>query len=215
VCVYTHTHILIIMFVKTTSVLEISSLFTCCCTAISLVTAVHHLAQLLCTHSLTNSLPAPFIDTSPVGKAQARMFVGNLCLPRHPISFLNILHGMRCNPTTNSCNDKTVTWCSMTGFGLVIGFNELLQLVTTSKDYAVTVLHTSQITIEHTRSSQSVAVFTSRCSIAASSGICSVTSGFPNCPQPQLPASHSKSSQQLNHSSPLTHPFPQPTRSGG
>jgi hypothetical protein len=42
------------------------------------------------------------------------------------------------------------------GFGLVIGFTELLELIITNKDYAVTVLHTSQITIGHTRSSQSV-----------------------------------------------------------
>jgi hypothetical protein len=54
------------------------------------------------------------------------------------------------------------------GFGLVIGFIELLQLLTASKDYAVTVLHTSQITIGHFRSSQSVAVFTSRWLVSAS-----------------------------------------------
>jgi hypothetical protein len=39
-------------------------------------------------------------------------------------------------------------------FGLVIGFIGLLQLVTTSKDYAVALLPNSQITIGHTRSSQ-------------------------------------------------------------
>jgi hypothetical protein len=49
------------------------------------------------------------------------------------------------------------------GFGSVIGFIESLQLVTASKDYALTVLHSSQITIGLTRSSQSVTVFTSRC----------------------------------------------------
>jgi hypothetical protein len=54
------------------------------------------------------------------------------------------------------------------GFGLVIGFIELLQLVTASKDYALTVLHTSQTTIGHTWSSHSVTVFISRCLIAAS-----------------------------------------------
>jgi hypothetical protein len=41
-------------------------------------------------------------------------------------------------------------------FALVIGFTELLQHLTTSKDYALTVLHTSQITIGHNGSSQSV-----------------------------------------------------------
>jgi hypothetical protein len=39
------------------------------------------------------------------------------------------------------------------GFGLLIGFTEHLQLITTSKDYTFTVLQTSQITIGHTRSS--------------------------------------------------------------
>jgi hypothetical protein len=43
----------------------------------------------------------------------------------------------------------------MTIDGVWIGnqFIELLQLVTTTKDYALTVLHTSQITVGHTRSS--------------------------------------------------------------
>jgi hypothetical protein len=54
------------------------------------------------------------------------------------------------------------------GFGLVTGFTELLQLKTTSKDYALTVLHTSQITTGCTRSSQSVTVFSSCCLVAAS-----------------------------------------------
>jgi hypothetical protein len=38
------------------------------------------------------------------------------------------------------------------GFGLIIGFNEHLQLVNIGKDYSVTVLHTSHTTIGHTRS---------------------------------------------------------------
>jgi hypothetical protein len=90
------------------------------------------------------------------------------------------------------------------GFGLVIGFIDLLQLITTSKDYAVTVLHLSQITIGHTRSSQSVAVFTSCCLVAASNDGRSPSFGFPDCPWPQLPASHSNSSQKLNPSDYLT-----------
>jgi hypothetical protein len=45
--------------------------------------------------------------------------------------------------------------------------------------------------------------------MASSSGR-SPFSGFPNCPQPQLWASHSNSSQGLNCSSPLTH---SPTKS--
>jgi hypothetical protein len=108
-----------------------------------------------------------------------------------------------------------------TGFGSVIGFIELLQLITISKDYAFIVLHTLQlittrkdyafllhtslITIGHTRSSQSVPVFSSRCLVAASNGRRSPSSGFPNCPRAQPPASHSNRSQQLNPSGFLTH----------
>jgi hypothetical protein len=44
------------------------------------------------------------------------------------------------------------------GFGLIIGFSELVQLVTISKDYAFTVLQTSQITIGHTRSSHAISL---------------------------------------------------------
>jgi hypothetical protein len=47
---------------------------------------------------------------------------------------------------------------------------EHLQLVSTSEDYALTGLHTSQITIGHTRSSQSVTFFTSRCLVVTSNG---------------------------------------------
>jgi hypothetical protein len=87
------------------------------------------------------------------------------------------------------------------GFGLIIGFIELLRLVTTSKDYALTVLHASQITIGHSSSSQSVTIFPSRCLVAASNSGRYASSRFPNCPRPQLPASHSNSSQRLNTSS--------------
>jgi hypothetical protein len=41
--------------------------------------------------------------------------------------------------------------------------------------------------------------------VAASNGGHSPYSEFPNYPRPQLPASHSNSSQRLNRSSPLTH----------
>jgi hypothetical protein len=51
---------------------------------------------------------------------------------------------------------------------MVIGFTELLQLVTTCTDYALTILHTSQITTGHTGSPQSVTVFTSQCLVTAS-----------------------------------------------
>jgi hypothetical protein len=45
-------------------------------------------------------------------------------------------------------------------------------------------------------------VFTSRCSVAASNDGRSLSSGFQNCPWPQLSASNSNSSQQL---SPISH----------
>jgi hypothetical protein len=51
--------------------------------------------------------------------------------------------------------------------GVWIGFIEPIQLLTASKDYSVIVLHTSQFIVRHTRSSQFVAVFISRCLIAA------------------------------------------------
>jgi hypothetical protein len=51
--------------------------------------------------------------------------------------------------------------------------------------------------IGHARSFQSVTVFTGRCSIAASNGGRSPSSGFPKYPRHQLPASQSKSSRQL------------------
>jgi hypothetical protein len=47
-------------------------------------------------------------------------------------------------------------------------------------------------------------VFTRCCLVAASSSGRSPSSAFPNCPRPQLPDSHSNSSQRLNLNSPLT-----------
>jgi hypothetical protein len=82
------------------------------------------------------------------------------------------------------------------GFGLVIRFIELLQTVTTSKACALTVLHTSQITIGYTGSSQSVIIFTSCCLVVAFNSR--------HSPRPQLPAANSNSSQWLNRSSSLT-----------
>jgi hypothetical protein len=73
--------------------------------------------------------------------------------------------------------------------------------MTTSKDYAVTVLHSSEITVGRNRSFHSVTVFTSRCLVAGSNGGHSSFFGFPNCPRPQLPASNSNNSQQLHPSS--------------
>jgi hypothetical protein len=85
--------------------------------------------------------------------------------------------------------------------GVWIG-NRIYCAITTRsyKDYALTVLHTSQITVEHTKYSQSVRVFTSRCLVAVYNNGRSPSSGFPNYHRPQLPASNSNSSQQLNPS---------------
>jgi hypothetical protein len=51
-----------------------------------------------------------------------------------------------------------------------VWIDEHLQLVTTSKEYALTVPNSSQITVGHTGSSQSVRVFARRCLVAASKG---------------------------------------------
>jgi hypothetical protein len=72
-------------------------------------------------------------------------------------------------------------------------------LFDTARDY------TLQFTITHTHTLVSSHVFISRCSVAASNGWRSPSSGFPNYPRSQLPASNSNSSQGLNPSSPLTH----------
>jgi hypothetical protein len=100
------------------------------------------------------------------------------------------------------------------GVWIIIVFVKHLQLVTTSKYYAVTVLHTSEITIGQTRSSESVTISTSRRLVAASNGGRSTSSRFPKFPRSQLPASHSNSSQQSNPSGYLTNSLTiQPTKS--
>jgi hypothetical protein len=64
-----------------------------------------------------------------------------------------------------------------------------------------------QVTIRHTCTHTHISVhscvFTSRCSVAASNGWRSPSSGSPNYPWLQLPTSHSNSSQWLNLSSSL------------
>jgi hypothetical protein len=80
-----------------------------------------------------------------------------------------------------------------TGFGLVIGFLGLL---------CNTWLHLTNH--YHRQTGVHSLVFTSRCSVAASNGGCSPSSGFPNYPQPQLPASNSNGSLGLNLSSSLS-----------
>jgi hypothetical protein len=89
-----------------------------------------------------------------------------------PSTFLSI-HYL---PQSLATLDTIILYCHVygyewlyIGFGSVIGLIELLQLVTTSKDYALTVRHASQITTGHAVSSQSVTLFTRRCLVAASS----------------------------------------------
>lgn len=70
----------------------------------------------------------------------------------------------------------------------------LLRLTTTSRDYTLIVISISKNILEHIRSSQSVKIVTSRCSIAARNGGLSHFSGYPNCRRPQLPTSNSNKS---------------------
>jgi hypothetical protein len=65
-------------------------------------------------------------------------------------------------------------------------------------------LYNLQSTITHTHTIVHSHVSTSRFSVAASNGGRPPSSAFPNCPQPQLPASNSNSSQRLNRSCPVT-----------
>jgi hypothetical protein len=57
----------------------------------------------------------------------------------------------------------------------------------------------------HTHDSVHSHIFIIRCSVAASIGGRSPSSGLPNCLRPQLPAFYSKSLQWLNFSRPVTH----------
>jgi hypothetical protein len=88
------------------------------------------------------------------------------------------------------------------GFGLVIGFIELLQ----NHDYNYKVfanLRTLQFTRTRTEVCSASCIFTSFL-VTASNGECSPLSGFLNCPLPQQRSSNSNSSKQLNCSSPIT-----------
>jgi hypothetical protein len=82
---------------------------------------------------------------------------------------------------------------SVTTDGVKIGNRIYWRLTRTARYY------TSQITTRHRLVfSNLLRVSTSRCLVATSDGRHSSFSGFRNYPQPQLPASHSNSSQQLN-----------------
>jgi hypothetical protein len=94
--------------------------------------------------------------------------------------------------------------------GVWIGNLTYLTLTTSNciiKIVTVTVLHTSQITIRHTRSPQSIIVLISRCLVAAFNPGHSPYSLILNYPQPQLPASHRsqlKPIQQKDKAIPVT-----------
>jgi hypothetical protein len=68
----------------------------------------------------------------------------------------------------------------------------------------VTILYSSLLRTHISVHSQ---VFTSRCLVMAPNGGHVPSSGFPDYPHPELPASHSNSSQWLNLSSSLTTPL--------
>jgi hypothetical protein len=94
------------------------------------------------------------------------------------------------------CQASESLW---TGFGLVGGFIERLQNAATNNYGRLTELHTPKMTTAtaHIKSSQ---FFTSRCLVAAFNGGRSRSSGFPNCPRPQLPASHFSQLHLSKHS---------------
>jgi hypothetical protein len=79
-------------------------------------------------------------------------------------------------------------------------FTSLLKFVTSIKHYALNVLHTSEINRTHYIYSVS-----SSCLITAPNNRRFHSSGFPNCPQSQLPDSHSNGSTPVNHRGYLTH----------
>jgi hypothetical protein len=99
------------------------------------------------------------------------------------------------------------------GFGLVIGFSEHLEIITTNtRNYSAAINpNTLQVTIGHT-SSQHVRIFASSCLVADFNGGHSTVFGVPNCPSLQPPASNSNSSQRLNLSRSLTHRIPLPVK---
>jgi hypothetical protein len=70
-----------------------------------------------------------------------------------------------------------------TGFGLVIGFIDYLQIVTTSNFSAIANSHTLQFTTRHTKYFPACGVFTSRFLVTAFNSGSSSYSGFPNYPR--------------------------------
>jgi hypothetical protein len=72
-------------------------------------------------------------------------------------------------------------------------------------------INTLYSSLEHThKASQPACCVSTSLLVMASNGRRSSSSRFLNCPQHQLPASHSNSSQQLNHTGYLTHSLTHP-----
>jgi hypothetical protein len=90
-------------------------------------------------------------------------------------------------------------------FGLVIGFIEHLQIVTTSNYSTISNSHTLQFTTVGTKSSQSAASSPVVAQYRLPTADVPLALGSRTILMPQLPASNSNSSQGLNHNSPLTH----------
>jgi hypothetical protein len=92
-----------------------------------------------------------------------------------------------------------------TGFELVIGYFDQLQIVNTSNYSAIASSHTLHFTTERSTFFQSVVPSPVVVWQQLSTGEVPLPLGSRNIPVSQLPASHNNSSQGLNSSCPLTH----------
>jgi hypothetical protein len=118
-----------------------------------------------------------------------------------------VLIAIFCNiPQSFQANTRTtihIVMILVTIQGVWIG-NRIYWTLTTLNYKLLSLFTHFTNTIWHTRSSQSLTVFTSCCLVGVSNGGHSPSSGFPNYLRPQLPAHNSNSSQWLSPSSSLT-----------